>query len=161
MRTPSLKGSRPMHQKKAAMAAGRLMLRRLRELFSRRESFAFETTLSGRAYRSLLKEMKEADYRIELDFLWLPAPEQSINRVANRVTQGGHHIPEDVIRRRHSKGLVNLFSIYRPLLDRWSIRDNTHSPALEIATETQGFLLVFEFEAFANLEQLVKDIVDE
>lgn len=149
-------GLSPYEPEKAAVAAGRLMLTRLRDLFKRRESFAFETTLSGRAYRLLLAEMKAAGYRIELDFLWLPAPEQSIDRVARRVVAGGHHIPEEVIRRRHAKGLQNLFQIYRPLLDRWTLHDNTYAPAHKIATERNGNLLVLDVEEFAKLEQLAQ-----
>lgn len=154
-------GLSPYAPESAAMAAGRLMLTRLRGLFARRESFAFETTLSGRAYRPLLKEMKEAGYRIELDFLWLPFPEQSITRVAKRVTQGGHDIPLDVIRRRHFKGLRNLFQIYRPLLDRWTVQDNTHSPSQKIVSESGGNLLVLDFEAFAKIELIVEDKENE
>lgn len=149
-------GLAPYNPESAAMAAGRLMLIRLRELAAQRVSFAFETTLSGRAYRPLLKEMRDAGYRVELDFLWLPQPYQSIDRVARRVTQGGHHIPEEVIRRRHPKGLQNLFSLYRPLLDRWSLHDNTQSPARLIAREKNGDLLVMDTEAFANIEQIVQ-----
>ena len=148
-------GLAPYDPEGAAMAAGRLMLIRLRELAEQRVSFAFETTLSGRAYRPWLAELKESGYRIELDFLWLPFPSQSIDRVARRVTQGGHHIPEEVIRRRHSKGLQNLFSLYRPLLDRWSIHINTGFPAHEIARETNGSLLILDMEAFAKIENII------
>ncbi len=133
------------------------MIARLRELFAQRESFAFETTLSGRAYRLLLAEMKGAGYRIELDFLWLPAPEKSIDRVAERVVQGGHHIPEDVIRRRHAKGLQNLFQLYRPLLDRWTLYENADLPARIIAHEEQGNLMVLDLEEFAKIKKLTED----
>lgn len=149
-------GLSPYNPEAAAMAAGRLMITRLRELAAQRETFAFETTLSGRAYRPLLTEMKARGYQIELDFLWLPYPEQSITRVAKRVVQGGHHIPEDVIRRRHSKGLKNLFSIYRPLLNRWSLFDNERSPIHLIARETSGGLMVLDMEAFAEVEKITE-----
>lgn len=149
-------GLAPYAPETAAIAAGRLMIMRLRELSKRRESFAFETTLSGRAYVPFLKVLKAAGYRIELAFLWLPAPEQSIDRVAERVTQGGHHIPTEVIKRRHSKGLRNLFKIYRPLLDRWTIFDNNEAPTREIATAEHGSLVVFDLEAFAKLELVME-----
>lgn len=151
-------GLAPYEPEKAAVAAGRLMLTKLRELFDRRESFAFETTLSGRAYRLLLAEMKAAGYRIELDFLWLPEPEQSISRVARRVVAGGHHIPEEVIRRRHAKGLRNLFQVYRPLLDRWTLYENTDSRALTIAQEESGDLVVWDVEEFAKITDLTDNL---
>ena len=138
------------------MAAGRLMIVRLRELSAQKVSFAFETTLSGRAYRPMLAEMREAGYRIELHFLWLPYPEQSIDRVAERVIQGGHHIPEEVIRRRHSKGLKNLFSFYRSTLDQWSLYDNTRPPARLIAQETSGDLVVLNLEGFAKIGEVAQ-----
>lgn len=154
-------GLSPYNPEAAAVAAGRLMIAKLRELFARRDDFAFETTLSGRAYRLLLTEMKSAGYRVELDFLWLPVPEKSIDRVAERVVQGGHHIPEDVIRRRHPKGLKNLFQIYRPLIDRWTLHDNTAAPSHKIASETNGDLVIFDLEAFAKIEQIVESSADE
>jgi predicted ABC-type ATPase len=150
-------GLSPYAPETAAIAAGRLMITRLRELSARQESFAFETTLSGRAYRPLLAEMGSAGYTIELDFLWLPFPEQSIDRVAERVTQGGHHIPEDVIRRRHVKGLKNLFNFYRPLLGRWTLYDNTRSPSHLIARGVSGNLFVSDLEAFAKIQDIVED----
>ena len=149
-------GLSPYDPEAAAMAAGRLMLTRLRALFAQKSSFAFETTLSGRAYRLLLAEMKAAGYRIELDFLWLPEPERSIDRVAERVIQGGHHIPEDVIRRRHTKGLRNLFEIYRPLLDQWTLHDNSRSPAQIIAWEEDGDLTIMDLEGFAKITSIVE-----
>ncbi len=141
------------------MAAGRLMILRLRELAAQKVSFAFETTLSGRAYRPLLTEMRSTGYRIELDFLWLPQSYQSIDRVAQRVIQGGHDVPEDVIRRRHPKGLQNLFSLYRPLLDRWSIHDNTVYPAHEIVREIDGSLLILDMEEFAKIEKVAHNVL--
>ena len=165
-KTPSLEfvnadsiaqGLAPYNPEGAAMAAGRLMIIRLRELAEQQASFAFETTLSGRAYRPLLTEMKASGYRIELHFLWLPFPEQSIDRVARRVIQGGHHIPEEVIRRRHAKGLKNLFSHYRPVLDLWSLYDNTQSPTRVIARETLGNLLIMDMAAFAKVEEIAQD----
>ena len=149
-------GLAPYNPEEAAMAAGRLMLIRLRELSKQRVSFALETTLSGRAYHPMLVGMKEVGYEIEMHFLWLPHLEQSIDRVSERVTQGGHHIPEDVIRRRHAKGVKNLFQLYRPLLDRWSLYNNVRPPARLIAQETSGNLLVLDLEAFAKVEEVVQ-----
>ena len=100
--------------------------------------------------------MKTAGYRLELNFLWVPEPEDSINRVARRVSQGGHHIPEDVIRRRHAKGLRNLFKIYRPLLDRWTLYENTDAATRTIAYEEAGNFFVSNLEEFAKVEEIVQ-----
>ena len=84
----------------AALAAGRELILRMRKMVREGRDFAFETTCSGKSYIRLLKECREAGWRISLIYLWVPSPEYSIARVARRVSQGGHHIPEDVIRRR-------------------------------------------------------------
>jgi len=84
----------------AALAAGRELILRMRKMVREGRDFAFETTCSGKSYIRLLKECREAGWRISLIYLWVPSPEYSIARVARRVSQGGHHIPEVVIRRR-------------------------------------------------------------
>ena len=66
--------------------------------------FAFESTLAGRSYISFLRDVRNAGYRVELYYFWLPSPEMAIQRVADRVASGGHHIPEATIRQRFSGG---------------------------------------------------------
>ncbi len=112
-----------------ALEAGKIMLKRLRELTEKRISFAFETTLATRSFAPWLAKMGEAGYRTHLMFLALPDVEFAINRVAIRVGLGGHGIPEDVIRRRYRAGLKNLFSLYMPIVSSWEIFDNS-TPAL-------------------------------
>lgn len=149
-------GLSPYDPDAAAMAAGRLMIARLRELMNQRVSFALETTLSGLSYRPWLAEMRAAGYEIQLDFLWLPEARQSIQRVARRVQLGGHNIPTDVIQRRHRKGLKNLFRVYRPLLHRWTLFNNTESPPQRIAEELNGNLRVYDLQQFAEIEKLME-----
>lgn len=84
------------------------MLKRLGDLSTRREDFSFETTLSGRGYASLLRDTRAAGYRIRLDFLWIPNLDITRNRVRQRVTKGGHNIPDDVQQRRFQLGIRNL-----------------------------------------------------
>ena len=62
-------GLSPFAPDKVAFESGRIILKRLRELFERRENFSFETTLTGYGYTHLLREMRNAGYRIRLDFL--------------------------------------------------------------------------------------------
>ena len=91
---PIAQGLAPYAPEAATVAAGRLMIARLREPSALGTDFALETTLSGLTYQRLFAEMKALGYRRELNFLWIPKPENSINRVARRVSQGGHHIPK-------------------------------------------------------------------
>ena len=81
-------------------AAGRLMLAEINRLAAQGRSFAFETTLAGRSYLRRIDLWRRDGYRVVLVFLSLGSPEDAVRRVAERVRQGGHPVPEDVIRRR-------------------------------------------------------------
>jgi predicted ABC-type ATPase len=117
-------GLSPFAPGTADIRAGRLMLEEITSHVRRRESFAFETTLSGRRYIRRISEWKRLGYRIKLIFLYLPDVEVAIERVRTRVKQGGHNIPEDVIRRRYNAGWRNFQGFYRDLADAWVVFDN-------------------------------------
>jgi predicted ABC-type ATPase len=108
-----------------AVEAGRIMLKHLYELAEQRASFAFETTLAGRSYARWLKSLRGQGYSINLVYFWLASPELAIARVAERVRQGGHDIPEETIRRRYRRSVQNFFQIFRFLAGSWKIYDNT------------------------------------
>jgi predicted ABC-type ATPase len=109
----------------AAVTAGRVMLDRLRFLARERRDFAFETTLSGRGHARWLQGLRAAGYRAHLIVLALPAAELAVARVAERVRQGGHDVPETVVRRRFVAGLRNFFEVYRMIVDGWHVYDNS------------------------------------
>ncbi|HEX3314813.1 MAG TPA: zeta toxin family protein [Gemmataceae bacterium] len=108
-----------------AIGAGRLMLNRLNELSSERSSFAFETTLASRTFAPWIHERIRDGYAFHLIFLWLPRVDMAIERVAHRIREGGHAVPEETVRRRYEAGLRNFFELYRPLTTRWSFYDNS------------------------------------
>ncbi len=107
----------------AAIEAGKIMLRRLRELARQEKSFAFETTLASRYYVKFIEELKAQGFKFHLLFLWLESPELAILRVAERVSAGGHNVPETTIRRRYERGLQNFFKLYQPIADTWALFD--------------------------------------
>lgn len=109
----------------AAIAAGRVMLERLRFLARERRDFAFETTLAGLGHARWLRTLRASGYRAHLVFLALPSADVAVARVAERVRQGGHAIPEDVVRRRFVTGLRNLFDNYLDVVDTWQVYDNS------------------------------------
>jgi predicted ABC-type ATPase len=119
------KGLSPFRPEKVAFEAGRIMLERIETLLKSNENFAFETTLATKIYKSKLENAILNGYNIKLLFFWLPSVEMAINRVAIRVSEGGHNIPTDVIERRYSRGIENLFKIYLPLCDEWAVFDNS------------------------------------
>jgi len=115
----------------AAIKAARIMLERITELERRGESFAFETTLSGLVYARRIRRWRKSGYHVTLLFLALPNPKMAIDRVAERVRQGGHNVPTDVIRRRFAAGLRNFDKIYRDAVDAWVMYDNSgYEPVL-------------------------------
>jgi predicted ABC-type ATPase len=94
-----------------AMQAGRIMLARWRELARQRVDFAFETTPASRSFAPWLHALRHSGYRIHLLFLWLPSPELAIARVTMRVQQGGHAVPDEIIKRRYHAGLRNFLRL--------------------------------------------------
>ena len=118
-------GLSPFRPDFTALRAGRLMLSMIRDYVRKGESFAFETTLSGRSYARLIPHWREQGYSVELFFLRLSRPEIAIARVKQRVAEGGHDVPEPVIRRRFHAGLRNFEHIYKGLVDEWVVYDNS------------------------------------
>lgn len=121
------RGLSPFQPEKVAFEAGRIMLGRIEELLSKREDFAFETTLSTRSYKNKIIKAQEDGYMVILLFFWLRTPQLAVERVRSRVKEGGHNIPIEVINRRYTKGIKNLFNIYLPLCDEWMVIDNSES----------------------------------
>ncbi len=114
---------------RAAMAAGRVMLGRLRDLAAARASFAFESTLSSRTFAPWLSRLADDGYEVSLVYIWLRPAGLAVRRVRARVRRGGHHIPEADIRLRFGRSAANLFRLYIPLAERsggvWRIFDNS------------------------------------
>lgn len=121
------KGLSPFQPEKVSFEAGRIMLNRINELLSENETFAFETTLSTRSYKSKIIEAQEKGYRVTLLFFWLQNVQLATERVKIRVSEGGHNIEPDVIERRYTRGIKNLFDIYLPIVDSAFIFDNSEA----------------------------------
>lgn len=100
------------------VAASRIFLRELKERIDKREDFAFETTLSGRTYLRLVKQLRDDGWQVKLLYLALPSVEMSILRVAERVAHGGHNIPLHDIERRFPRSLHNLLNNFSHIVDR-------------------------------------------
>ena len=124
-------GLSPFRPEAVAFEAGRIMLKRIDDLIKTNENFAIETTLATKSYKNKLENAIAKGYKIKLLFFWLPNFEMAINRVAIRVSEGGHNIPTEVIERRYFRGIVNLFKIYIPLSTEWVVFENsTNEPVL-------------------------------
>jgi predicted ABC-type ATPase len=125
------RGLSPFAPERAAIQAGKIMLEQMAQKVRRRESFAIETTLSGRNYIRHIPRWKRAGYHVKLIFLSLPSADFAVARVKARVAQGGHDVPEVVVRRRFDAGLRHFETVYRGLVDSWALYDNSgHAPRL-------------------------------
>jgi len=137
-----------------AFAAGRIMLKRLHDLATSQASFAFESTLSSRTFAPFLARCKSQGYRVKLFYVALPSPELAINRVALRVRLGGHNIPAADIERRFHRSLHNLFELYKPLADNWTVLDNATGLLAPVAHGTAKRTYVEDSAKWLNLKKL-------
>ena len=146
-------GLSPFAPETQNMRAGRLLLTRIKELSTAKESFGFESTLSGRGYVRHFEKLKMSGYRISLFFLWLPSADMAIARVKARVRQGGHNVPVSVVRRRYKNGLSNLFQLYWPLAHEVWLLDGSEFPPRKVVHESKGGRKVFHRPLFERIER--------
>ena len=137
------RGISPFSPESVAVQAGRIMLHRIDELILQGVDFAIETTLATRSYVNLIKRAKKSGYKIFMLFFYLENPNQAILRVRQRVSEGGHDIPNEVIIRRYNLGIRNLIDLYIPICDNVTIYNNTNSPSNLIARKN-GVLEVLD-----------------
>lgn len=133
------RGLSPFQPEKVSFQAGRIMIQRIDGLLIQKVDFAFETTLTTLSYKQTIKIAREKGYKITLLFFWLNDYNLAIERVKARVTEGGHNIPEEVIKRRYHKGLFNFINIFVSLCDYWMVIDNSDKPYSLIAEGNATF----------------------
>lgn len=143
---------------RTAIEAGRVMLKRLRELGEQKVNFAFETTLATKSYARWLTDLRQNGYGINLLFIWLNSPELALERVRNRVEAGGHDIPEATVRRRYRNGVRNFFALYQPLADEWGVYDNSDlvSPVLIASGEVQMTQNIYDSDRWTHFCEVAK-----
>jgi len=144
-------GVSPFSPEAAAFRAGRLMLQEIDLYAKRGESFGFETTLSGRSYLSLIRDLKRRAYAVHFFFLWVSTIPLALARVRARVLEGGHDVPEVVVRRRFDRSIRNFLLHYRPLGDSWLFFDNSGGTPAIVAFEKQGSLHIMNEELYDML----------
>lgn len=149
------RGLSPFNSEGVAITAARLMLERIRALVRSGESFAFETTCSGRGHAQWLRQCRARGWHVTLLFLWLPTPQAAVDRVARRVQQGGHRIPSEVVIRRWKGGIINVRDVYLPLADTVAIYDNSDVGRILIAERTPDTpLVVYDVVRWAMIEKV-------
>jgi predicted ABC-type ATPase len=141
-------GLSPFAPERAAIHAGRLMLEQIHSLAERGVDFGFETTLSGKTYVKLLQGMRKGGYLIHIFFLWITDVELALERIKLRVRNGGHAIPEAIVRRRFGRSLPNFLRVYKPLADSWTIFDNSGDVPKMTAFEESGKIAILDPDLF-------------
>lgn len=145
-------GISPFDPESASIKAGRFMLDRIDELSKKKLTFGFETTLSGRGYLNFIKRLQAEGYSVKLYFLWLQSVDAAIARVAERVSRGGHNIPEQTIRRRYKSGLRNFFSSYECIADEWVIFDSSSGMFNLVAKKIAGIVSITETHVYEQMK---------
>lgn len=149
-------GLSPFNPEKQALRAGRLLLEEIDRAVESGIDFAFETTLSGKAYFSKLKKLRSTGYVLHLFFLWIPDIKLSLERIAERVRRGGYDIPEKVVRRRFYKGLAHFFGPYQEILNSWFLFDNSHVTPLLIARKIDRDLHLVREDLYGKILEIAK-----
>jgi predicted ABC-type ATPase len=127
------------------------MLEEMEAFAKHGDDFGFETTLSGRSHLNVIRGLKQRGYEVHVFYLWLPSVELALSRVRGRVLQGGHDVPEAVVRRRFDRSIANFLVYYRQLADSWTLYDNTGVVPSVIASEERGQLHLNEVRRYNEL----------
>ena len=149
-------GLSPLQPNTMAVRSARLLLARWKELLHLRRDFAFESTLSGRTYATMLREARSIGYKVRLCYLWLPDISMSMRRVRQRVRKGGHDVREVDLRRRFLPGLRNFFSLYLPLADEAVLFNAAGYRPQIIARWQDQTLLVINKELYDEIQNKIK-----
>lgn len=148
----------PFAPEGASITASRLMLRKVKYLFERREDFCIETTLATRSLLKMVRSAQQNGYYVTVLYLWLNSPDLAVERVASRVLAGGHDIPEETIRRRYTVGLNYLFHDYMQECDKWILADNSEPPFQIIAEGTKKGLMISDMDKYKMVRNLVSNM---
>ena len=149
-------GLSPFSPRSAAIKAGKLVLSQIHEYIRMNVDFAFESTLAGKLYINLFKKLKTRGYRIHLFFLWVPDAKLAIARIEDRVSDGGHDVPVQDIKRRFKRSTYNFFKLYQPLADSWMLFNNAGSIPALIAKGKNNHIYVINQELFDIIKALAR-----
>jgi len=147
------KGISPLNYKNVFVEAGKLAFKRINYLLLKKADFSFETTLSGKGYLKLFKNIKNVGYKINIVYLYIPDVNFAIKRVAERVKHGGHSVDDTDIKRRFYRSVYNLFNLYWDILDDIEIIDNSNITPQIIAIRRNGRLSIFDDLKFNQMKR--------
>ena len=144
-------GMAPFSPETAALRAGRFMLQEIDNMAQQRVDFGVETTLAGKSNLRLIRRLKDSGYRVHFFFLWISGVDLALSRIRDRVSEGGHDVPEIDARRRFDRSIRNFFTLYRPLADSWTLVENSAKEPSVIALEENGLLRIMDSDVYKAL----------
>jgi predicted ABC-type ATPase len=144
-------GLSPFEPRAAAIKAGKLVLGRIHEFAAAGADFGFETTLSGKGYLNLFRQLKASGYKVYIFFLWIPGPELGQLRIKERVAGGGHDVPAADVKRRYKRSVFNFFKLYKPLADYWILFNNAGSRPVILARGYNRHIEITDGQAFGKI----------
>ena len=150
----------PFSPESAYITASRLMLRKVRYLFDRKEDFCIETTLATRSLIKMINSAQQKGYYVTILYFWLDSPDIAVERVAARVLAGGHNVPEETIRRRYRMGLNYFFNLYMNLCDKWILADNSAPPYDVVAEGSSKGLVIRDMERYNRVRAQVNSQIE-
>ena len=101
--------------------AGRITVKSIHAPLAGDKNFCVETTLATRTFQCHIREAHKNGFKVALFYYWLESPDLAVARVEERVNEGGHHVPEKVVRHRYDMGIRYLSRLYMPKVDYWQV----------------------------------------
>ncbi|MBM4152881.1 MAG: hypothetical protein FJ220_05090 [Kiritimatiellaceae bacterium] len=144
-------GLSPFDPAAVAVRAGRLMLEEVGRAIQSGETFAFESTLSGKSYVRLIQQARSTGYEVRLFYLWIPDSALAVARIRDRVETGGHDVPEPDVKRRYGRTLRNLFTVYRNMADVVHFFDNSGEEPRLVFKDEHGRVEVYIAALYRDL----------
>ena len=140
----------------SGISAGRILLEVVHDAISKQQTVAFESTMSGLMWRKMINDARDVGYDVTVCYVGVLSPAISTERVAKRVSEGGHDIPEETIRRRYHKSLALGLGEYRRLVDYWYFFDNSSDRAKLVACrEADRPEVIVDQEIWSHYQRLV------
>jgi predicted ABC-type ATPase len=144
-------GLAPIANDAVQFEAGRFMIENILNAINNEESFAFETTFSGKLWHSHLKNAKTKGYRVIIYFVFVESINVSLKRIKQRVLSGGHDVPAKIVKRRFERTFDNLKQLYLPLADEWFLIDNSNSKGKVVAEFKKEKLTIFNAKKYKEV----------
>ena len=126
------RGLSPLDPTLGRERASRVALHQIKSFIETRYTFSLETTLAGRTHLRTLQDARSAGFAIRLLLFFVQTPEICLSRIARRVVEGGHDVPEADVRQRIDRAIGNLPE-YTSLTDLWRVMDNTIAAPVTVA----------------------------